>query len=59
MKNVVFCDIKPQFLPYRKHITSPIQSPADYCYVRFEFFTAVTMNNAVFCYVTSYGFRKK
>jgi hypothetical protein len=27
MKNVVFWDIKVQFLPHRKHITSPLQSP--------------------------------
>jgi hypothetical protein len=29
MKNVVFLDIKTQFVPYRRHITSPLQSPAD------------------------------
>jgi hypothetical protein len=29
MKNVVFFwDIKPQFVPHRRHITSPLQSPA-------------------------------
>jgi hypothetical protein len=28
MKNAVFWVIKPQFLPHRKHITSPLQSPA-------------------------------
>jgi hypothetical protein len=28
MKNVVFCDIKPQFVLHRRHITSPLQSPA-------------------------------
>jgi hypothetical protein len=28
MKNVVFWDIKPQFIPHMKHITSPLQSPA-------------------------------
>jgi hypothetical protein len=28
MKNVVFRDIKTQFVPHRKHITSPLQSPA-------------------------------
>jgi hypothetical protein len=27
MKNAVFCDIKAQFVPDRKHITSPLQSP--------------------------------
>jgi hypothetical protein len=48
MKNVVFWDIKTQFVPHRRHITSPLQSPAGQCYVRFEVFTAVTMKNAVF-----------
>jgi hypothetical protein len=28
MKNVVFCEIKTQFIPHRRHITSPLQSPA-------------------------------
>jgi hypothetical protein len=28
MKNAVFWDIKPQFVPHRRHITSPPQSPA-------------------------------
>jgi hypothetical protein len=42
MKNVVFWDIKPQFLPHRGHITSPLQSAAGKYYVRFEVFTAVT-----------------
>jgi hypothetical protein len=49
MKNVVFWDIKPQFVLHRRHITSPLQSPAGQCYVRFEVFTAVTMENVVFC----------
>jgi hypothetical protein len=48
MKNVVLWDIKPQFVLHRRHITSPLQSPASYCYVRFEVFTAVTMKNGVF-----------
>jgi hypothetical protein len=48
MKNVVFWDIKIQFVPHRSHITSSLQSTAGYCYVRFEVFTAVTMKNAVF-----------
>jgi hypothetical protein len=48
MKNVVFWDIKTQFVPHRRHITSPLQSPAGYCYVRFEVFAAATMKNAVF-----------
>jgi hypothetical protein len=28
MKNVVFWDIKTQFVPHGRHITSPLQSPA-------------------------------
>jgi hypothetical protein len=28
MKNAVFWDIKTQFVPHWKHITSPLQSPA-------------------------------
>jgi hypothetical protein len=36
MKNVVFCDIKDQFVPHRKHITSLLQILASYCYVRFR-----------------------
>jgi hypothetical protein len=28
MKNAVFWDIKSQFLPHRRHITSSLQSPA-------------------------------
>jgi hypothetical protein len=28
MKNVVFCNIKIQFVLHRRHITSPLQSPA-------------------------------
>jgi hypothetical protein len=47
MKNVAFWDIKTQFIPHRKHITPPLQSPAGYCYVRFEDFTVVTRKNAV------------
>jgi hypothetical protein len=27
-KNAVFLDVKTQFVPRRKHITSPLQSPA-------------------------------
>jgi hypothetical protein len=49
MKDAVFWDIrKTQFVPHRKHITSPVDTPAGKCYVRFEIFTAVTMENAVF-----------
>jgi hypothetical protein len=55
MKNAVSWDIKPQFVPHRRHITSSLQSPASYCYVRFEVFTAVTMKYAVFWNVTAGG----
>jgi hypothetical protein len=48
MKNVVFWRLKPQFVLHRRHITSPLQSSASSCYVRFEVFTAVTMKNTVF-----------
>jgi hypothetical protein len=48
MKNAVLWDIKPQYVPHRRHITSLLQSPASSCYVRFEVFTAVTMKNVVF-----------
>jgi hypothetical protein len=48
MKNDVFRDIKTQFVPHMKHVTSLLQSPACQCYVRFEVFTAVTMKNDVF-----------
>jgi hypothetical protein len=48
MKNAVFWNIKPQFVPHRRHITSPLQSPAGLCYVRFEVFMAVSMKNAIF-----------
>jgi hypothetical protein len=48
MKNVVFWDVKTQFLPHMKHITSPRQSPASLCYVRSDIFKAVTKKNAVF-----------
>jgi hypothetical protein len=48
MKNAVFWDIKTQSAPHSRHITSRLQSPDGYCYVRFEVFTAVTMKNAVF-----------
>jgi hypothetical protein len=34
------------------HITSPLESPADQCYVKFKGFTAATMKNAVFWNVT-------
>jgi hypothetical protein len=47
MKNVVFWDIKTQFVLHRRHITSPLQSPASQCFVRFEVFTAA-MKNVVF-----------
>jgi WD40 repeat protein len=47
MKNAVFWDIESQFVLHRRHITSPLQSPAGYCYVRFEVFAAMTIKNVV------------
>jgi hypothetical protein len=47
MKNVVLWDIKSQFIPHRKHNTSPLQSLAS-CYVRSEVFTAATIKSVVF-----------
>jgi hypothetical protein len=47
MKNAVLWDIKRKFVPHRRHITSPLQSPFGYCNVRSAVFTAVTMKNAV------------
>jgi hypothetical protein len=29
MKDVVFCDIKTHFVLHRRHISSPLQSPAN------------------------------
>jgi hypothetical protein len=52
MKNVVFWDIKTQFVLHRRHITSPLQSPASSCYVRFDVLTTVAMKNVVFWDVT-------
>jgi hypothetical protein len=43
MKNVVFSDIKFLFVPDRRNIAPPLQSPAGYGYVRFEVFRAVNM----------------
>jgi hypothetical protein len=55
MKNGVFWDIKTQFVPHRRHITSLLQSSASSCYVRFEVFMAVTMKNGIFWDVTPFG----
>jgi hypothetical protein len=35
-RNTVFGDIKIQFVLNKIHITSPLQIPADQCYVIFE-----------------------
>jgi hypothetical protein len=47
MKNAVFWDIKTHFIPHRRHIASPLQSPANECYVRLDVLTGVTGKNAV------------
>jgi hypothetical protein len=56
MKNAVFWDIKPQFVPHRKNITSLLQCPASKCFVKFKDFTAVTMKNGVFWDVIQYRY---
>jgi hypothetical protein len=48
MKNAVFWDITSQYVLHRRHVMSPLHSPAGKCYVRFDVFTVVTMKNAVF-----------
>jgi hypothetical protein len=48
MKISVFWDIETELLSHRRHITSLLQSSAGECFVRLEFFTAVTMKNPVF-----------
>jgi hypothetical protein len=52
MKNADFWDKETQFVLHRRHITSPLQTSASYCYVRFEVFTVVIMKNCrlVGCY---------
>jgi hypothetical protein len=47
MKNDVFWDIKTQFIPHRRHITS-LQISAGSCYVRFVVFKTVTTKKEVF-----------
>jgi hypothetical protein len=47
MKNAFFCDLETQFLLHMRHITSPLQSPAGYCYVKSEVPTAAIVNSAV------------
>jgi hypothetical protein len=48
MKNVVYWDVKTQFVPHKRHITSPLQSPGGLCSVKLEVLTAMTMKNVVF-----------
>jgi hypothetical protein len=48
MKNVINLDIKLQFIPHRRHLTSSQQSTASNYYVRFEVLTGVIMKNTVF-----------
>jgi hypothetical protein len=52
MKNALFWNIRSQFVPHRRHITSPLQSPASSCYVRYAVFTAVTMKSVVLWDIT-------
>jgi hypothetical protein len=55
MKNGVFWNIKTQFVPHRRHIMSPLQSPASSCFVRFDILTALTVKNVVFWDVMTCG----
>jgi hypothetical protein len=55
MNNTVTWDVKTQFVLRLRHITSPLQNPASSCYVTFQVFTAVTMNNSNFWDVTPCG----
>jgi hypothetical protein len=48
MKNVVFWDMKTQFVPHRRHGTSLLRSPADEYYEIFEVSTTANMKNVVF-----------
>jgi hypothetical protein len=56
MKNAVW-DIRTQFVPHRRHITSPLES-SWLMLCKIEVFTAVTMKNAVFWDDASHGFCK-
>jgi hypothetical protein len=58
LQNVVFWDTKTQFVHHRRHITSLLQSPACWCYVRFEVSTAIATKNAAFWDLTSCGSSK-
>jgi hypothetical protein len=49
MKNVVFWDIKIQFVPQRKYISLRYGGQPVNATLRFEVFTVVTMKNADFC----------
>jgi hypothetical protein len=55
MKNVVFRDIKTQFVLHWEHTISLLHRSASEIYARFDFLTAVTMKNAVFWDVTPCG----
>jgi hypothetical protein len=48
MKNAVFWDIKTQFVPHRRHNTSPLQSLAGLCCERFEVARTLTMKNSFY-----------
>jgi hypothetical protein len=48
VKSVVFWDKRTQFVPERKHITSPLKNPADQCYVGFEVFMAMFVKNVLY-----------
>jgi hypothetical protein len=54
MKNAVFRDVKPQFVPHRKHDVSATKH-SRLMLSKIEGFTAVTMKNAVFWNVIACG----
>jgi hypothetical protein len=55
MKNAVFRYVSTQFVPHKKHITSPLQSPVSSCYIRREVSMVVTMKITVFWDITPCG----
>jgi short subunit fatty acids transporter len=55
MNNAAFWAITAQFILYRRHITSPLQSPAGESYVIYKVITAVTMKIAVLWSITLCG----
>jgi hypothetical protein len=53
MTDAVFWDIEAKFLPHMKHITSPLQIPAGYSYVRFVDIMAVNKEKVILWNLTA------